>query len=86
MEKTCKVCGSKVREEIPILKGTWIKNCNGWWYKWSNGSFPVSRFLKIGENTYYFKDNGYMATGWQKINNKWYYMSRNGNADRKSVH
>ena len=32
-EKTCSVCGEKVEEVIPVLKGTWIKNSVGWWYQ-----------------------------------------------------
>ena len=27
---------------------------------------------------YYFNNNGYMLTGWQKIGGKWYYLETNG--------
>ena len=77
-EKTCSVCGEKVEEVIPVLKGTWIKNSVGWWYQWSDGSYPRDRFLDIDGKTYYFNGSGYMVTGWQKIDGDWYYFNGSG--------
>ena len=77
-EKTCSVCGEKVEEVIPVLKGTWIKNSVGWWYQWSDGSYPKDRFLDIDGKTYYFNGSGYMVTGWQKIDGSWYYFNGSG--------
>ena len=77
-EKTCANCGEKITEEIPVLIGTWIRNSTGWWYRWSDGSYPVSTFVDIGGRTYYFNASGYMVTGWQKIDGAWYYMSGGG--------
>ena len=77
-EKTCSVCGEKVEEVIPVLKGTWIKNSVGWWYQWSDGSYPRDRFLDIDGKTYYFNSSGYMVTGWQKIDGDWYYFNGSG--------
>ena len=77
-EKVCEICGNIVEEEIPILKGEWIKNSKGWWYSWSDGTYPKSKFENINGKTYYFDSNGYMVTGWQKIDGKWYYFSGSG--------
>ena len=77
-EKVCEICGNKVEEEIPALKGEWIKNSKGWWYSWSDGSYPKSKFENINGKTYYFDASGYMVTGWQKIDGAWYYFSGSG--------
>ena len=77
-ERVCEICGNIVEEEIPILKGEWIKNSKGWWYSWSDGTYPKSKFENISGKTYYFDASGYMVTGWQKIDGKWYYFSGSG--------
>ena len=77
-EKVCEICGNKVEEEIPALKGEWIKNSKGWWYSWSDGSYPKSKFENINGKAYYFDASGYMVTGWQKIDGAWYYFSGSG--------
>ena len=77
-ERVCEICGNIVEEEIPILKGEWIKNSKGWWYSWSDGSYPKSKFENISGKTYYFDASGYMVTGWQKIDGAWYYFSAGG--------
>ena len=77
-EKTCANCGERITEEIPVLSGKWIRNSTGWWYQWSDHSYPVSMFVNIGGKTYYFNASGYMVTGWQKIDGVWYYMSGGG--------
>ena len=77
-ERVCKVCGYKETEVLPPLRGTWKKDSKGWWYQWDDGSYPISRFLKIAETTYYFNADGYMVTGWQSVNGKWYYFDGSG--------
>lgn len=63
------------------LVGKWINDAKGWWYKESNGSYPKSTWKQIDyngvKNWYYFDEQGYMATGWKLINDKWYYMYEN---------
>ena len=77
-ERVCTVCGKKVTEKIPVLAGTWIKNSRGWWYQWSDGSYPRDRFLEIKGKTYYFDGAGYMVTGWKKVDGTWYYFDGSG--------
>jgi glucan-binding YG repeat protein len=54
--------------------GKWMKNSKGWWYQ--DGTwYPVSQWVKINGDWYYFKSNGYMAT------DEWidgYYLDSNG--------
>ena len=57
--------------------GTWKKDGKGWWYEYSDGSYPASKWVKIDNIWYYFKSSGYMATGWVK-DGDWYYMDSSG--------
>ena len=77
-EKTCSNCGDVITEEIPVLGGSWKKNSTGWWYQWTDNSYPAGMFLNIGGKTYYFNASGYMVTGWQYISGKWYYFDGSG--------
>lgn len=52
----------------------WIKDNTGWWYNEGNGKYPKSEWREIGGLSYYFKEDGYIATGWLNYNNNWYYM------------
>ena len=65
-------------------RGSWIQDEKGWWYKNSDGSWPALKWLQIEYGTktdwYYFNSEGYMVTGWQFINNKWYYFYENTEA------
>ncbi len=77
----CAVCGAIIKEtiqEIPVLPGRWIKNSRGWWYRWSDGTYPAGLFMTIGGRNYYFDASGYMVSGWQKLDGSWYYFSPGG--------
>lgn len=51
-----------------ILQGTWKQDSAGWWYRYTNGSYPVNewKMLMYGKTTawYHFNEKGYMDTGW----------------------
>ena len=51
---------------------------NGHTVYWKNGKKIRSQFLTIGSDTWYFDGNGYMVTGYQKIEGKSYYFRREG--------
>lgn len=55
----------------------WIKD-GQWWYRYGDGSYPKEKFDVIGDNVYYFDKNGYMVTGWNCIDKKWYYFNDSG--------
>ena len=77
----CSVCGSIKPgsvQSIPRLTGSWKKDSTGWWYRWSDGTYPAGKFENIGGKTYYFNKAGYMVTGWQYIGGKWYYFNSDG--------
>lgn len=58
----------------------WVKNQKGWWYRLSDGSYAKGwrKCLwskeKVNGSWFLFGDDGYMKTGWQKVNGKWYYL------------
>ncbi len=56
-----------IRMTIPnSVKGDvgWNVNENGWWYMNEDETQYVSGWKTIGGQRYYFRDNGYLATGW----------------------
>ena len=58
-----------------VKTGTWKKDKKGWWYRYSDGSYPVNQWVKIDGGWYYFNKDGYMHTGWLKYSGKWYYLN-----------
>ncbi|MCI8765255.1 MAG: hypothetical protein HFG58_11930 [Lachnospiraceae bacterium] len=54
--------------------GSWKRNQVGWWYEYSNGTYPANGWLQISSRWYCFDASGYMRTGWiQAGDGKWYY-------------
>lgn len=63
----------------PKTAGTWKEDSKGWWFKRDNGSFPFSKWEKIGGYWYYFNAEGYCLTSqWLKDKEKWYYLTESG--------
>ena len=57
----------------------WRKDNNGWWYQYSDGSYPAGKWMQDGKKRwYYFNKNGYMVTGSQYIDGNWYYFAGDG--------
>ena len=58
----------------------WQKNSTGWWYQYSDGSFPKSKWAKIKDVWYYFDNSGYMYENkWLKhTDGSWYYLGDGG--------
>ncbi len=46
-----------------------MKDDAGWRYfnQW-NSKYPAGQWIEYQGNSYYFMDNGYMATGWRYLN------------------
>ena len=60
------------------IPNKWIKDSNGYWYRYGDGTYPQSGIYRIDGKDYYFNTNGYMQIGWQKINNEYYYFDQFG--------
>ena len=58
--------------------GQWVSDSVGWWYRYADGTYPVSQAVQIGNSTYRFGADGYMRTGWVNEDGAWYYHHASG--------
>lgn len=66
--------GSTTTSSSPTSSAaTWILDNVGWWYRFSDGSYPTNGWLQINGVWYCFDAVGYMRTGWIQAGNAWYY-------------
>ena len=66
-------------EPAPIPQGgQWVSDSVGWWYRYVDGTYPVSQTVQIGNSTYRFGADGYMRTGWVNEDGAWYYYDASG--------
>lgn len=67
----------------------WKHDSKGWWYQYSDGSYPKSCWKTINGADYYFKASGYIATkeyiksDSYSTNGKLYYVNEEGKWDGK---
>lgn len=52
----------------------WTKDNVGWYYSPDGFTYYHDQFADINRRRYYFNNEGYVVTGWQKINNNWYFF------------
>ncbi|MGN8819066.1 hypothetical protein ACTNEN_12215, partial [Oribacterium sp. HCP28S3_H8] len=61
------------------MSGRWIQNEHGWWYSYSNGTWPSNGWAYLpwlgSYYWYYFNADGYMAVNWLDWNNNRYYLN-----------
>ena len=68
----------------------WNKDSKGWWYVYSNGTYPTNCWKTINGKDYYFKTDGYMASDEYiksdnyGTNGLLYYVTKNGDWNKKS--
>ena len=55
-------------------KVEWVKRDGKWYYFDQNSQMVKSDWVKWQDRWYYLGDDGAMLTGWQLINEKWYYF------------
>ncbi|MBQ4522479.1 MAG: hypothetical protein IJA10_05935 [Lachnospiraceae bacterium] len=68
------VLASLLTTPICVQAADWYKDNTGWWWQEDDGSYPVSKWEKIGGKWYHFNAVGYMDTGWYKEGGNWYYL------------
>ncbi len=72
--------GSGTTSNAPVdisANGTWLRDHVGWWYRYSNGSYPINGWKEINNTWYCFDSVGYMRTGWiQASDGKYYYCDQ----------
>lgn len=56
----------------------WMKDIIGYWYKYSDGSYPKDKWFQVGQDWYYADEDGYCYQNrWLKDKDKWYYFKDN---------
>lgn len=63
-------------KEYMSASGQWIKDNIGWWYKKSDGGYYKNQWLKL-DAWYFFKGDGYAASGWAALGGHVYYFDSN---------
>lgn len=63
--------GKPSYKSAPVYQEGWVQDNQGWWYRYSDGTWPVSEWKKIDGKWYYFKEDGYMAER-QIVGGKYY--------------
>ncbi len=58
--------------------GRWVSDALGWWWRFEDGTYPVSTVRRIDGQLYRFDARGYMVTGWVKDGGSWYYHGLGG--------
>lgn len=65
-------------DDLAGWKGSWISDARGFWYSFSDNSYPVNRWEYIDSNWYFFDQEGYMKTGWIEWGDHYYYCGESG--------
>ncbi|WP_124067061.1 glucan-binding protein [Clostridium sp. E02] len=64
-------------EESIYLSGTWTRDAVGWrFFNQYNASYPAGQWAEYEGYSYYFMQNGYLATGWDTYQGHWYYFNK----------
>lgn len=56
----------------------WVKSPHGWWYRYSDGTWPANTSLEIEGKIYRFNTKGWMVTGWSRESQEWRYYAKSG--------
>lgn len=60
-----------------VLAGAngWNQNQYGWWFRLSDGTVVKNNWIFVDNNWFYMNGDGYMATGLQLVEGRWYYLN-----------
>ena len=67
-----------------LKRATWFDENGKRYYFYNNGKMATG-FIKLAEGVYYYLDpaTGALKTGWQYIDNKWYYFNPNAEDNKE---
>ena len=71
----------EIPEQPETQEGTFVEDENGIRYVYDDGTYVVSEFVVIEDETYYFDNEGYMVKEWKYIEHNWYYFDENGHME-----
>ena len=70
--------GGRVHTSAENTAGTWHRDDKGWWFEYPDGTWPAGEWKQLVWNNviswYYFKEDGYMATGWFRDGDHLFYL------------
>lgn len=85
---TIKIKSITIKEIVSTSK--WVKSGSRYWYKYDTQTakakgkeYPRNEEVSINGKTYRFDSAGWMMTGWQMINSKWYYYGGKSDGAKK---
>ena len=70
-------------EDGVLQTNSWVQEGRNWYYVDENGVMKTGP-LKLGNNEFFFKDNGVMVTGWNQDGENWNYYDQNGYKKKNS--
>ncbi len=68
----------KASSDTTPAEGAWAWGARGWWYRYSDGTYPANTSKTIDGQVYRFDADGYMRTGWVFDEGNWYYHTLSG--------
>ena len=77
---------SEKLEIAPVQKDEWVHDDKGWWYRKADGTYPKDEWMLINHHWYLFGEDGYMLTGWQRRNDRWFYLEESGDYEGACWH
>ena len=72
------VVGSAMPPAPTPGEGQWVQDSGGWWYRFSDGTYPRGQALVIDGATYRFDESGYLRTGWVRDGGYWFHHDASG--------
>ena len=63
---------------VPAYAGSWKFVNDRWKYQRGAEKYASQEWLNLDGKRYYIAGDGYMVTGWNKIDNQWYFMDDGG--------
>ncbi|MGO5051964.1 N-acetylmuramoyl-L-alanine amidase [Lachnospiraceae bacterium LCP25S3_G4] len=69
---------SAIAQYFGLVKGEWIQDGNGWWYRYADGSYPKNTWVFLDGKWYHFSPEGYRESGWLQQGNTKYYLNPDG--------
>ena len=61
-----------------VTPAHWVNTGSGWKWQLEDSSYAANQTITIGDATYRFGADGYMVTGWDKVNGAWSYYNAYG--------
>ena len=72
------VVGSAMPPAPTPGEGQWVQDSGGWWYRFSDGTYPRGQALVIDGATYRFDESGHACTGWVRDGGYWFHHDASG--------